>query len=117
MNEHYWASLPNGIKRPRLLGTVTPSGVLPALHELVMLKRFFIAALILLMLLGAAINYFLSDSERLKSELGAQLTVASGYQVDIQGKLDWQVVPSLGVAVTTSNCAMARPRSILANCE
>ena len=65
-----------------------------------MLKRLFIAALILLLLLGAAINYFLSDSERLKSELGAQLTAASGYQVDIQGKLDWQVVPSLGVAIT-----------------
>ena len=65
-----------------------------------MLKKLFITALVLLLLLGAAINYFLSDSERLKTELGAQLTTASGYQVDIQGKLDWQVVPGLGVAVT-----------------
>lgn len=65
-----------------------------------MLKKLFITVLILLLMLGAAINYFLSDAERLKTELAIQLTAASGYQVDIQGQLDWQVIPSLGVAVT-----------------
>ena len=65
-----------------------------------MLKKLFMSVLILLLLLGTAINYFLSDAERLKTELAIQLTAASGYQVDIQGQLDWQVLPSLGIAVT-----------------
>ena len=100
VNQPHWASLPNGIKKPRLLGTVNLAGVLPARHERVMLKKLFITALVLLLLVGAAINYLLSDTQRVKTELGAQLTAASGYQVDIRGKLDWQVIPSLGVAVT-----------------
>lgn len=65
-----------------------------------MLKRLFITVLILLLLLGAAINYLLSDTERLKTELGAQLSGATGYQVDIEGKLNWQVMPSIGAAVS-----------------
>ena len=64
-----------------------------------MLKKLFIAVLILL-LMRCSHQLFLSDAERLKTELAIQLTAASGYQVDIQGQLDWQVIPSLGVAVT-----------------
>lgn len=65
-----------------------------------MLKRLFVTVLILLLLLGAAILYLLSDTERLKTELGAQLSGATGYQVNIEGKLNWQVMPSIGAAVT-----------------
>ena len=74
-----------------------------------MLKRLFITVLILLLLLGAAINYLLSDTERLKTELGAQLSGATGYQVDIEGKLNWQVMPSIGAAVAHQTAQQRYP--------
>ena len=81
-----------------------------------MLKRLFVTVLILLLLLGAAINYLLSDTERLKTELGAQLSGATGYQVNIEGKLNWQVMPSIGAAVTNIKLRNARPKFTSASC-
>jgi hypothetical protein len=63
-----------------------------------MLKRFFITLLLLLVFLGAGLGYYLSDTERLKTQLSAQLTIASGYEVDIQGDLNWQLLPNPGLA-------------------
>jgi hypothetical protein len=63
-----------------------------------MLKRFFITLLLLLVFLGAGLGYYLSDTERLKTQLSAQLTIASGYEVDIQGNLNWQLLPNPGLA-------------------
>ncbi len=63
-----------------------------------MLKRFFITLLLLLVFIGAGLGYYLSDTERLKTQLSAQLTIASGYEVDIQGDLNWQLLPNPGLA-------------------
>ena len=65
-----------------------------------MLKRFFIALLLLLVILGAGLSYYLSDDQRLSAQLSSQLSSASGYQVDIQGNLHWQLLPDLALTAT-----------------
>ena len=63
-----------------------------------MIKRFFITLTLILVVLVAGLGYYLSDKETLKEELSAQLSIASGYQVEILGDLNWQVLPKLGLA-------------------
>ena len=63
-----------------------------------MIKRIFITLILILVILGAGLGYYLSDKETLKEELSAQLSIASGYQVEILGDLNWQVLPKLGLA-------------------
>ncbi|MDC3123866.1 hypothetical protein OBB00_04020 [Gammaproteobacteria bacterium] len=63
-----------------------------------MIKRFFITLTLIPVVLVAGLGYYLSDKETLKKELGAQLSIASGYQVEILGDLNWQVLPKLGLA-------------------
>ena len=63
-----------------------------------MIKRFFIALFLILVVLVTGLGYYLSDKETLKEELSAQLSVASGYQVEILGDLNWQILPKLGLA-------------------
>ena len=63
-----------------------------------MIKRFFITLILTLVVLVAGLGYYLSDKETLKEELSAQLSIASGYQVEILGDLNWQVLPKLGLA-------------------
>ena len=63
-----------------------------------MIKRFFITLILILVVLVAGLGYYLSDKETLKEELSAQLSIASGYQVEILGDLNWQVLPKLGLA-------------------
>ena len=63
-----------------------------------MIKRFFITLIFILVVLVAGLGYYLSDEETLKEELSAQMRIASGYQVEILGDLNWQVVPKLGLA-------------------
>jgi hypothetical protein len=63
-----------------------------------MIKRFFITLTLILVVLVAGLGYYLSDMETLKEELSAQLSIASGYQVEILGDLNWQVLPKLGLA-------------------
>ena len=63
-----------------------------------MIKRFFITLTLILVVLVAGLGYYLSDKETLKEELCAQLSIASGYQVEILGDLNWQVLPKLGLA-------------------
>ena len=65
-----------------------------------MIKRFFITLIFILVVLVAGLGYYLSDEETLKKELSAQMRIASGYQVEILGDLNWQVVPKLGLAAT-----------------
>ncbi len=54
-----------------------------------MIKRFFITLTLILVVLVAGLGYYLSDKETLKEELSAQLSIASGYQVEILGDLNW----------------------------
>ena len=63
-----------------------------------MLKRFFTTLILILVVLIAGLGYYLSDKESLKEELSAQLSIASGFQVEILGDLNWQVLPKLGLA-------------------
>jgi hypothetical protein len=63
-----------------------------------MLKRFFVALMLLIVFLSAGLGYYLSDKARLKTQLSTQLSIASGYQVDIQGDLNWQLLPNPGLA-------------------
>ena len=63
-----------------------------------MIKRFFIALFLFLVVLATGLAYYLSDKETLKEELSAQLSVASSYQVEILGDLNWQILPKLGLA-------------------
>ena len=63
-----------------------------------MLKRFFITLMLLIVFLSAGLGYYLSDKARLKTQLSTQLSIASGYQVDIQGDLNWQLLPNPGLA-------------------
>ena len=63
-----------------------------------MIKRIFITLILILVVLVAGLGYYLSDKETLKEELSAQLSIASGYQVEILGDLNWQVLPKLGLA-------------------
>ena len=63
-----------------------------------MIKRFFIALFLILVALVTGLGYYLSDKETLKEELSAQLSVASSYQVEILGDLNWQILPKLGLA-------------------
>ena len=63
-----------------------------------MIKRFFIALFLILVVLVTGLGYYLSEKENLKEELSTQLSVASGYQVEILGDLNWQILPKLGLA-------------------
>ena len=54
--------------------------------------------MLLLVFLSAALGYYLSDKARLKTHLSTQLSIATGYQVDIQGDLNWQLLPNPGLA-------------------
>ena len=63
-----------------------------------MIKQIFITLILILVVLVAGLGYYLSDKETLKEELSAQLSIASGYQVEILGDLNWQVLPKLGLA-------------------
>ena len=63
-----------------------------------MIKRFFIALFLILVVMATGLGYYLSDKETLKEELSAQLSVASSYQVEILGDLNWQILPKLGLA-------------------
>ena len=63
-----------------------------------MIKRFFIALFLILVVLVTGLGYYLSEKENLKKELSTQLSVASGYQVEILGDLNWQILPKLGLA-------------------
>ena len=64
------------------------------------MKKFLFTLLVIVALIAGAASYFLSDSERIKSQLNAELSAVSGYQVDIQGDLNWQIFPSLGLAIS-----------------
>lgn len=64
-----------------------------------MLKKLFFTLVILLLLVVGAMSYYLSDTEQVKSQLSAELSSVSGYDVDIQGDLNWRIFPSLGLAV------------------
>ncbi|MDB2416949.1 AsmA family protein [Pseudomonadales bacterium] len=64
------------------------------------MKKFLFTLLVIVALIAGAASYFLSDSERIKSQLNTELSAASGYQVDIQGDLNWQIFPSLGLAIS-----------------
>ncbi|MEC8143615.1 MAG: hypothetical protein VX065_01030, partial [Pseudomonadota bacterium] len=63
-----------------------------------MIKRFFVALFLILVVLLTGLGYYLSEKENLKKELSTQLSVASGYQVEILGDLNWQILPKLGLA-------------------
>ena len=63
-----------------------------------MIKRFFVALFLILVVLVTGLGYYLSEKENLKKELSTQLSVASGYQVEILGDLNWQILPKLGLA-------------------
>lgn len=63
-----------------------------------MIKRLFIALFLILVVLVTGLGYYLSEKENLKEELSTQLSVASGYQVEILGDLNWQILPKLGLA-------------------
>ncbi len=65
-----------------------------------MLKKPLSLLILLLVLAGAGLSYYLSVDDQMKLELSAQLSDASGYQVDIQGDLNWQILPSLGLTAT-----------------
>ena len=64
------------------------------------MKKFLFSLLVIVALIAGAASYVLSDSERIKSQLNAELSAASGYQVDIQGDRNWQIFPSLGLAIS-----------------
>ena len=54
--------------------------------------------MLLIVFLSAGLGYYLSDKAWLKTQLSTQLSIASGYQVDIQGDLNWQLLPNPGLA-------------------
>ncbi len=64
-----------------------------------MLRKLLLTVFVLALIIGAAMAYFLSDTENIKAQLNTQLSAASGYEVDIQGDLKWQILPRLGIAV------------------
>ena len=59
------------------------------------LKYLITALLITLTAVGA---FWLSDGNRMKEDLALWLGEQSGYQVEIEGNLDWQILGGLGLA-------------------
>jgi uncharacterized protein involved in outer membrane biogenesis len=49
------------------------------------MKKFLFTLLVIVALIAGAASYFLSDSERIKSQLNTELSAASGYQVGHSG--------------------------------
>ncbi|MEL0047177.1 MAG: hypothetical protein VW867_00875 [Gammaproteobacteria bacterium] len=64
------------------------------------MKKLLFTLLVIVALIAGAASLFLSDTEGIKNQLSTELSAASGYQVDIQGGLKWQIFPSLGLAVS-----------------
>jgi len=64
------------------------------------MKKFLLTLIVLVALVAVAANHYLGDTDRIKSQLSAELSSVSGYQVDIQGGLNWQVFPSIGLALS-----------------
>jgi hypothetical protein len=64
------------------------------------MKKFLLTLTAIVALIAIGASYFLSDTDQIKNQLSTELSAASGYQVDIQGGLNWQIFPSLGLAVS-----------------
>ena len=58
-----------------------------------LLFRLIVASVILI---GIAGYVYFGDGDRYKLDLEAYLTEASGYQISINGDINWQVQPTLG---------------------
>lgn len=65
-----------------------------------MLKKIFFILLLLVVAAAVGLYFYLGDKERLKADLSTQLSASSGYEVDIQGDLNWQILPSIGLAAS-----------------
>mgnify|MGYP001447181428 CR=1 FL=1 len=79
-------------------------------EELRMLKRFFVTLMLLIVFLSAGLGYYLSDKARLKTQLSTQLSIASRYQVDIQGDLNWERLQlSMSEQAMAANTRPRRP--------
>ena len=63
-----------------------------------MIKRFFIALFLILVVMATGLGYYLSDKETLKEELSAQLSVASGYQVEISRRPELADIAKVGIS-------------------
>ena len=65
-----------------------------------MLKKIFFILLLLIIAAVVGLYFYLGDKEQLKANLSTQLSASSGYEVDIQGDLNWQILPSIGLAAS-----------------
>jgi hypothetical protein len=65
-----------------------------------MLKKIFFILLLLIIAAAVGLYFYLGDKEQLKANLSTQLSASSGYEVDIQGDLNWQILPSIGLAAS-----------------
>ena len=60
-----------------------------------LLFRLIVASVILI---GIAGYVYFGDGDRYKLDLEAYLTEASGYQISINGDINWQIQPTLGLS-------------------
>ena len=65
-----------------------------------MLKKIFFSLLLLIIAAAVGLYFYLSDRQQLKANLSTQLSANSGYEVDIQGDLSWQILPSIRLAAS-----------------
>ena len=63
-------------------------------------EEIFFILLLLIIAAAVGLYFYLGDKEQLKADLSTQLSASSGYEVDIQGDLNWQILPSIGLAAS-----------------
>ena len=72
-----------------------------------LLFRLIVASVILT---GIAGYVYFSDGDRYKTDLEAYLTEVSGYQISINGDINWQIRPSLGLSAENIDAIGASER-------
>ena len=72
-----------------------------------LLFRLLVASVILI---GIAGYIYFSDDDRYKTDLEAYLTEVSGYQISINGDINWQIRPSLGLSAENIDAIGASER-------
>ena len=71
------------------------------------MKRFIQLIVAVLLLVVIAAYFYLQYGERYKADLEAYLSVTSGYDIEINGDIQWQILPTLGLTAEKISAANA----------
>ena len=74
------------------------------------MKRFIQLIVAVLLLVVIAAYFYLQDGERYKADLEAYLSDTSGYDIEINGDIQWQILPTLGLTAEKISAANAEEK-------